>query len=369
MSGGVDSSVSAALLKEQGYDVIGAYILGWTGNDKFPCNWQKEEADARAVAEKLDIPFYTFNLSKEYEKSVIDEFFAVYQAGGTPNPDVLCNREIKFKALWQAVRQFEPDFIATGHYAMIIDGKIYKGADSNKDQSYFLWGIDRSMLGNILFPIGDLEKSKVRMLAKKYGLPTANKKDSQGICFVGPLKVRQFIASRISSQPGGVFLTDGRKIADHNGLAFYTIGQRLGAGSVSWIGDIPPLFVIAKDLKNNLLIVGSDEQVYASNFTAIKPNWLTDNTEKIVSLAKIRYRQEDVAVKIQEHEDGSLSVECQQPVRAITPGQSVVFYSENGQLLGGAFIASSEMNNKIIEEVNGEINQNERRVEKTQPSS
>lgn len=356
LSGGVDSSVSAALLKEQGYDVIGVYILGWTGTDEFPCNWQEEEADARSVAEKLEIPFYTVNLSKEYEKAVIDEFFKIYNAGGTPNPDILCNKEIKFKAMWQAVRQFEPDFIATGHYARIHDGKIYKGSDSNKDQTYFLWGINKEILPHIIFPIGDIEKSEVRKLAKKYDLPTATKKDSQGICFVGPLKVRQFLASRIPSVSGDVYTTNGKRLANHDGVAFYTIGQRLGAGAVDWTGDVPPLFILAKDLPNNRLIVGSDEQTYASELIATKPNWLGD--KKIVSVAKIRYRQKDVAVEVQEIEGERLHVSFKEPTRAITSGQSIVFYSKDSQLLGGAYITEVPSQDQIIKETNAKISQN-----------
>ncbi len=351
LSGGVDSSVAAALLKEQNYDVIGVYILGWTGTDKFPCNWQKEEGDARAVAEKLQIPFYTINLSKEYEKAVIDEFFVVYKAGGTPNPDILCNSQIKFKALWQAVRQFEPDFIATGHYSISKDGKIYKGADNNKDQSYFLWAIDPEILPHILFPIGHLEKPEVRKLAKNYNLPTSTKKDSMGICFVGPLKVREFLASHLKAEKGEAVMKDGRVLATHRGLPFYTIGQRLGAGSVDWTGDVPPLFVIAKDIEKNKLIIGTEADTYATELLAIKPNWLSPDAQKLVATAKIRYRQIDVAVKVTETETG-LQVTFKDKVRAITPGQSIVFYSADNQLLGGAIIASSPDLDNIIKNAN-----------------
>jgi len=327
MSGGVDSSVSAALLKEQGYEVIGFYILGWLGTPEFPCPWQSEERDARAVADVIGIPFHTVNLSQEYEQAVIDEFFKGYQAGLTPNPDILCNREIKFKAFWQAIRQFEPDFVATGHYARITrearnpkheirnsfeirnskfgftSHAIYKPRDENKDQTYFLWGIDSEMLPKILFPLGELTKPEVRQLAKKYKLPTATKKDSQGICFVGPLKVRQFISSQIQTKPGKAVLKDGRQIADHDGVELYTIGQRLAVGSVDWSGDVPPLFVCAKDLKNNLLIVGNDADCWGDKLIAGSLNWLDDLPfdsaqggfhHKIVVKAKIRYRQEDV---------------------------------------------------------------------------
>ncbi len=415
MSGGVDSSVSAALLKEQGYDVIGFYILGWLGTPDFPCPWQKEEADARAVADQLGIPFHTINLSKVYEKEVIDRFFAGYQAGVTPNPDILCNREIKFKALWQEIRQFECDYIASGHYASTqpvasslkqlannADTKkpvassqlpvagIFKPKDSAKDQTYFLWGIEPAMLPKIIFPLSELTKPEVRQLAKKYKLPTATKKDSQGICFVGPLKVRQFLASRVKTKPGEVYLIDGRKVATHQGVELYTIGQRLAAGSVDWTGDVPPLFVIAKDIKNNRLIVRSDAQTYGKYLEAGSINWLasspverltespgsvkneklkTGNCSPAVALAKagklktgiellakIRYRQEDVPVKVLKI-SSRLSVEFCQKARAITAGQSIVFYSKEGQLLGGGIIERVAEQDAIIQRLTQTLGQ------------
>jgi len=364
MSGGVDSSVAAALLKEQGFEVIGFYILGWLGTPDFPCPWQKEEQDARKVADQLGIPFHTINLSKEYERDVIDRFFAGYQAGVTPNPDILCNREIKFKALWQKIRQFEPDYIATGHYAKTIqnpkaknqNGGIFKPKDSNKDQTYFLWGIEKNILPKIIFPLGELTKPEVRALAKKYQLATATKKDSQGICFIGPLKVRQFLASRLRTLPGDVFLADGRRVASHNGVELYTIGQRLAAGSVDWTGDVPPLFVIAKDVQHNRLIVGSDAETMATELTAGQANWQGSKPldfscgkpqGEFAALAKIRYRQEDVPATITLSGD-KLSVKFRAPVRAITPGQSIVFYSEKEQLLGGAIIESVKNQDETI---------------------
>ncbi|MEX1123616.1 MAG: tRNA 2-thiouridine(34) synthase MnmA [Patescibacteria group bacterium] len=374
MSGGVDSSVAAALLQEQGYDVIGVYILGWTGTEEFPCSWQDEQADAAAVAKKLGIPFHTVNLSKEYEKEVIDQFFAGYNAGRTPNPDILCNREIKFKHLWKAVRQFEPDFVATGHYARlrretrnpkseIRNGfgfrnstfefpapAIFKSRDVEKDQTYFLWGIDAAMLPKILFPLGDMTKKEVRALAKKYGLPTATKKDSQGICFVGPLKVREFLKSRVRHQPGGAVLPSGEVIAKHDGVELYTIGQRLGAGSVEWTGDVPPLFVVAKDSQSQTLVVSKDSDTYADQLIAENPNWHSLAGDSFQALAKIRYRQADVPVNVLVAKD-KITVTFNQPVRAITPGQSIVFYSNQGKLLGGAVIASVPSADELVQKV------------------
>lgn len=352
MSGGVDSSVAAALLLEQGFDVHGVYILGWTGTADFPCSWQQEEADARRVAAQLNIPFQTINLSKEYEKEVVAEFFAGYRRGITPNPDILCNKEIKFKAVWRAVRQLEPDFIATGHYARIKDGQILKGRDGNKDQSYFLWGIAPQMLPHILFPIGDLEKPAVRALATRFGLPTATKKDSQGICFIGPLKVRQFLASQLQPKPGEAVLADGRVVGRHQGVQLYTIGQRLGAGAVDWTGDVPPLFVIAKDLAANRLIVGTDAQTYSTELIASSPNWLASVELPAQVMVKTRYRQEDVPAMVKKRSDGPLDVILAEPVRALTAGQSIVMY-QGDVLLGGAIIETVPAEQLLIEKING----------------
>lgn len=342
LSGGVDSSVAAAILIEQGYEVVGVFALGWTGNQEFPCNWQAEERDAKAAAKSLGIPFHTINLSEEYSKLVIDEFLASYQNNDTPNPDVLCNSEIKFKALWEALRQFEPDYFATGHYAKIEQTKdtheIFKGDDTNKDQSYFLWRLDRKMLPKVLFPIGKLDKPTVRELAKKYSLPTAEKKDSQGVCFIGPLKVRAFLKSQLKTEPGDVVLKDGRIISKHDGTPLYTIGQRLGAGSVSWTGDIPPLFVLAKDQKNNRLVVGTDEDLFSSTFTIDRCSWLINEDQLPENLkVKIRYRSADIAATLNKNSDG-YTVNLAESARAITPGQSAVFYDNNGRLLGGGVI-------------------------------
>lgn len=375
MSGGVDSSVAAALLKEQGYDVIGVYILGWPGTAKWPCSWQQEEADARAVANKLGIPFQTLNLAREYETKVVKRFFEDYRAGLTPNPDILCNQEIKFKAVWQAIRQLEPDYIATGHYARlreiqnpkypasrhfsnkVLKSKIKsyaieKGRDINKDQSYFLWAVDRHMLQHILFPIGAMKKPAVRQLAAKLQLPTAQKKDSQGICFIGPLKVRQFLAEALKPKPGQAVLADGRVVGTHRGSELYTLGQRLGAGSVEWTGDVPPLFVIAKDRAANRLIVGQDSETYATVLHANQINWLVNPPSfPYHCYAKVRYRHPDVAVTLLAGPaPESLTVECAEPVRALTPGQSIVFYAGD-QLLGGAVITAVPTADLLVEQL------------------
>ncbi len=378
MSGGVDSSVAAALLKHDGYDVFGVYILGWTGTSDFPCSWQKEEADAKAVAKQLKIPFYTINVEETYSKVVVDAFVDGYRQGLTPNPDILCNKEVKFAAVWQAIRQFEPDFLATGHYAHLrrearstnIElrneepyiqleessqspaAAIFKARDETKDQSYFLWAIDRAILPKLIFPLGNLTKKEVRIMAKEMDLVTASKKDSQGVCFMGQFKVGSYLRQAIPTKKGQALLGDGRVIANHDGVQFYTIGQRLGAGSVSWTGDAPPLFVVAKDIASNRLVVGTDAQTRSSTLVASEVNWLSDQPKtKFVAWAKIRYRQEDVRVIVSKTGD-SLLVKFDDPVRAITSGQSIVFYDGRGQLLGGAIIQSVPEQEKLIKKLN-----------------
>jgi len=338
--------VAAALLKEGGrYDLIGVFIVGWQGTKDFPCQWQADEADARMVAEKLGIPFFSVNLSQQYYRKVITEFVAGYSRGLTPNPDILCNREIKFKALWRQLSQFEIDFIATGHYARLRrqgagadDYGIYKPMDSAKDQTYFLWAIDGEILPRLIFPLSELIKPEVRLLAKKFDLPTFNKRDSQGVCFTGGLPVKRFLANFLKWEEGTVLTLDGRQIAKHRGVNFYTIGERLGADTVLWQGDVPPLYVVAKDTRENLLVVGNDNQTYADKFTSEPIRWLgSPRRSKFVAMVKIRYRQEDVPAKIYPSNKGAV-VELGQPVRAITPGQSMVLYDSDGRLLGGATI-------------------------------
>ena len=352
MSGGVDSSTTAALLKKEGYDVVGVYIIGWLGTPDFPCPWQSEESDARKVAEQLDIPFYSINLSDEYKKEVVDSFIEGYRKGITPNPDVLCNKEIKFKALWEAIRQFEPDYLATGHYAKISNtgtdkATIYKGDDPDKDQSYFLWAINKNILPKVMFPIGDLKKTEVRKLAKEYKLPTADKKDSQGICFIGKLDVKEFLGKYIDDKSGDAILLDGRVIAKHKGVRFYTIGQRLASGSVDWTGDVPPLFVIAKDIENNRIIVGPDSKTNSSYFKVKDLNWLAETKDEFDCLVKIRYRQEDVAAKV-KNTGTNLEVTLNESVRAVTVGQSAVFYTKDGQMLGGGIISEIPEQDEIV---------------------
>lgn len=341
LSGGVDSAVAASILVDQGYDVVGVFAMGWSGNADFPCDWQSEEADARSVAQRLGIEFQTINLSEQYEKQVINYFLDEYRQGRTPNPDVLCNSEIKFKALWHAMRGLEPQFLATGHYAKISRAEkpiIVKPKDTDKDQTYFLWNIDKAIPPKLIFPLGDLTKTEVRRIAKQKKLPVFNKKDSQGVCFVGPLKVREFLASQLNTKAGDVILKDGRVVAKHDGVLLYTIGQRLRAGTVKWTGDVPPLYVIKKDLANNTLVVGSNSDLYSKTAVAHSANWFVTPPLELVK-AQTRYRGELVDCRI-EIKDEVVKIAFAEPVRAVTPGQSIVFYNKDSALIGGAIITT-----------------------------
>lgn len=346
MSGGVDSSVAAVILIEQGFEVIGVFMRNWANpiDEKGSCPWVQDQKDVRKVCDKLGIPCYTFNFEKEYADRVVEYFFKEYKEGRTPNPDVMCNKEIKFDAFRKKALDLGAEAIATGHYARIVrddqgQAHLLKGVDETKDQSYFLWMLGQEELGNTLFPVGNLRKSKVREMAKKYELSTATKKDSQGICFIGPIKVREFLKSRIDLCPGPVQLGNGKIIAEHEGIWFYTIGQRLGVDKIDWPKtDVPVLYVREKILETNTLIVSEENELYGSALICDNIHW-TDKPPKLPMKiqAAIRYRHkaEDAIVT----KDGeALKVEFIIPQRAITPGQSVVFY--NGEeLIGGGIIS------------------------------
>lgn len=364
MSGGVDSSVAAAMLCEQGYDVIGVFMRNWAQpiDEKGSCPWVEDQKDVRKVCSKLNIPCYTFNFEKEYEERVVEYFFKEYRAGRTPNPDVLCNKEIKFDMFKKKAAELGADYIATGHYARIRRDSVIsnlptggqfpisnnsevvhllKGVDGTKDQSYFLWKLDQKQLSNVLFPIGDLQKVEVRKLAGKYGLSTATKKDSQGICFIGPIKVRNFLKSRIEMKPGPVITSDGKVIANHEGIWFYTIGQRLGIDSVKWpITDVPVLYVKDKIMETNTLVAGLEKELYADCLICDNINWVVKKPELPLTVyASIRYRHEPEEARISDLGEGRVSVKFTNAQRAITPGQSVVFYRDD-ELIGGGVIVN-----------------------------
>ena len=340
MSGGVDSSVSAALLKEAGFDVVGIFMKCWSEEEVKTgvCTAEEDERWARRAALKIGIPFYTVDLVKEYREKVVEYFVREYEVGLTPNPDVMCNKEIKFGLFYDmAMREFGADLVATGHYSRVKNGKLLKGKDPNKDQSYFLWAIEGSKLKNVLFPIGEYRKTKVRILARKFNLPNAERKDSQGICFIGKVDVGNFLHEYISDSPGAIVNSDGREVGQHRGLHFYTIGQRKGIS----IGGGPPYYVSSKDYSSNTLLVSReyDDELFCDNLVASNLNWITDRPKlPFRGTAKIRYRQPDQKMVLEKVDnDGSISVEFKEPQRAITSGQSIVFY-KGDELIGGGII-------------------------------
>jgi tRNA-specific 2-thiouridylase len=348
MSGGVDSSVTAALLKEQGYRVIGLFMKNWeeTGPDD-QCTSAQDWADVQRVCEGLDIPHYAVNFAKEYWEGVFAQFLREYQQGYTPNPDILCNREIKFKVFFEKAMQLGADYLATGHYCQRrLDPatgryQLVKGTDPGKDQTYFLYAIDGAVLDRVLFPIGDIHKSEVRKLAEKYDLATQTKKDSTGICFIGERDFTQFLSQYVQAKPGAFRLLDGTKVGTHQGAAFYTPGQRKGLGLG---GQGEPWFVVGKDSARNLVFVERGEKhpaLYADELWATDITWIDGRGPAQIPFrcrAKLRYRQADQDCTIESvSSDGRMHVTFPEPQRAITPRQSIVFYQDD-ICLGGAMI-------------------------------
>lgn len=335
MSGGVDSSLAAALLKKRGFNVTGVYMKGWSLTD---C--AKEDArDARRVAGVLKVPFYVFNFEKEFKKEVVDYMISEYAAGRTPNPDVMCNREIKFGLFLKKALALGADYIATGHYVQKIGNKLAQAKDGNKDQSYFLWTLAQSQLKHCLFPIGGHTKPQVRALAKKWNIPTAERPDSQGVCFVGEIDVSEFLKEKLGKNPGPIKTIDGKIIGIHEGAAFYTIGQRRGIGIK---GSLPGeqgkvYYVASKNLKTNTIFVAEDknENLFTNYLKVKNINWISSDAPKLPlkCLARIRYRQ-----PLQKCTVSPMSVDFDVPQRAVTPGQSAVFYTKDGVMLGGGVI-------------------------------
>ncbi len=346
MSGGVDSSVTAWLLKEQGYDVIGLFMKNWDDTDEFGnCTATEDFEDVRRVCAQIGIPYYAVNFEKEYMEKVFQYFLEEYRQGRTPNPDVMCNREIKFGDFLNKAKQLGADYMATGHYAQIreIDGQKYllRGADPNKDQTYFLYAVKKEQLFQAMFPIGHLKKAEVREIANRVGLATAKKKDSTGICFIGEKNFREFLSQYLPAQPGEICTLDGKKIGTHNGLMYYTLGQRQGLG-IGGIGTGEPWFVVRKDVENNILYVAQGHNhpaLFSKGLYASNVNWLIpeEPTKPFTCTAKCRYRQPDQAATVTPQADGSILVTFENLQRAVTPGQSVVLY--DGDLcLGGGII-------------------------------
>jgi tRNA-specific 2-thiouridylase len=350
MSGGVDSSVTALLLKEQGYEVVGLFMKNWEDDDTDEyCPAKQDLIDAVAVADRLGIEIEAVNFSKEYKEKVFNNFLEEYRAGRTPNPDIFCNSEIKFRAFLDHALGMGADLIATGHYAQVreVDGlfQLLKAEDGTKDQSYFLYRLNQEQLSKTLFPLGGLYKREVREIARKAGLSTSEKKDSTGICFIGERPFREFLQRYLPNNPGEIRTPEGKVVGRHNGLMYYTLGQRQGLGiGGSRGGDGAPWFVAGKDMANNVLIVvqGHDHPLlYADGLKSQQMHWIAghDPREHWVYAAKTRYRQPDAPCEIDSIDGDNCEIRFGEAQWAVTPGQSVVVY-ESKVCLGGGIITA-----------------------------
>tara|TARA_B110000196_G_scaffold319747_1_gene338761 strand:+ start:1913 stop:3010 length:1098 start_codon:yes stop_codon:yes gene_type:complete len=345
MSGGVDSSVAALLLLQQGYHVEGLFMKNWDEDDGSEyCTAMADLADAQQVSDKLGITLHTANFAADYWDNVFEHFLAEYRAGRTPNPDILCNREIKFKVFLDYAQILGADFIATGHYTRTDlhqgHSRLLKGLDGNKDQSYFLHAVQEHAFAKSLFPVGELDKSEVRKIADEHGFVTSDKKDSTGICFIGERRFKDFLEQYIPAQPGAMETPEGVAMGEHQGLMFYTLGQRQGLG----IGGVKnsseePWYTLEKDLKRNVLIVGQGTNhplLFTNHLAASEINWINGMPEgPLECMAKTRYRQPDQPCVVTPDADGGCEVVFTDAQRAVTPGQSVVFYQHDCCLGGG----------------------------------
>ncbi len=377
MSGGVDSSVAAYLLKKQGYDVVGVFMRCWSGASAglSACSTEQDATDARLVAEKLKIPFYVWDFKEEYKKRVVDYMISGYRKGITPNPDVMCNKEIKFGLFLEKALEMEADYIATGHYVKKCDSKprmhtnlrkytrnsfvdsnkfvvshrLYQAKDKNKDQSYFLWTLTQEQLKHCLFPIGNYLKSEVREIARKAGLPTAEKKDSQGICFLGKVTLNEFLKQYIPAKRGKVLSANGKVLGEHQGAHFYTIGQRhIGISNQASITrgahEVKPVYVAEKDVKTNILVMaegGNNPALYKKEIELVGVNFINPITNyqlPIIVYARVRYRQPLAGATFYKLTAKSYKLLFEKPQKAVALGQSAVFYSKDGEMLGGGVI-------------------------------
>jgi tRNA-specific 2-thiouridylase len=335
MSGGVDSSLTAALLKDQGYNVVGVYMKNWSQDlPGFVCPWKEDYQDAKRVAVQLGIDFKMFDFEKEYRQKVVDYMVKEYQAGHTPNPDIMCNQEVKFKLFLETTINEGADFIATGHYARIQDGKLLTGLDKNKDQSYFLYRVKESALKRSLMPVGEMTKPEVRKLAKKLGLATADKKDSQGICFVGKVGIKEFLLNELGPQKVGPIVDqNGREIGQHDGAIFYTIGQRHGLN----VGGGLPYYVSRKDIKNNIIYVTTnldDTNLWSDKINLDDLHWINEPAvENKTYEVRIRYRGPLLKAKLSKQ-----TLKLEEPTRGIAIGQSAVIY-DGDRVAGGGIIS------------------------------
>lgn len=355
MSGGVDSSVTALLLKQQGYEVSGLFMKNWEDYPDGECPAVQDSQDVMDVCDEIGIEMDGINFATEYWDRVFAYFLEEYKAGRTPNPDILCNKEIKFKAFLDYALEHGADKIATGHYAKVEfrDGyyRLLKAVDQNKDQTYFLYTLGQEQLSKTLFPLGDIPKPEVRQIAEKSNFVNAKKKDSTGICFIGERKFKDFLSQYLPAQPGEMRTPDGELIGKHDGLMYYTLGQRQGlgiGGRKDSTGE--PWFVVGKELENNVLLVAQGEHplLYSDDLEASKLHWTTGIAPKAPfrCAAKTRYRQPDQPCTITKLADGRCYVEFDEPQRAVTPGQSVVFYKDD-ECLGGGVIEKTRKRPQI----------------------
>lgn len=338
LSGGVDSSVTAALLKQQGYHVVGVYMKNWSQDlPGFVCPWKQDYNDAKRVAVQLDIPFKLYDFQDEYKKFVVDYMIDEYQSGRTPNPDIMCNQEVKFKLFWKSAVSDGADMIATGHYARTHGGQLLTAKNEAKDQTYFLYRVSKEALESTVFPLGNyVSKDEVRAEAKRLNLVTASKKDSQGICFVGKVGIREFLERYVDAQPGDIKDENGKVIGRHDGAIFYTIGQRRGLG----VGGGLPYYVTGKDMEKNEVYVSQDlqsDELWTSTITCSDFHWINEQPEEGKSYqVRTRYRAPLVSAELKKL-DNTWQVVLENPVRAVTPGQSVVIY-DTELVLGGGIV-------------------------------
>jgi tRNA-specific 2-thiouridylase len=343
LSGGVDSAVSALLLKRQGYDVIGVFMKNWNeDNDDGVCTAESDWRDVRDVCDKIDIPYYAVDFAQEYWDRVFTLFLNEYKAGRTPNPDVLCNREIKFKAFLDFAMKAGAEKMATGHFVQTDgEGHLLRGVDPNKDQSYFLYMVHQEQLKKTMFPVGAMTKQEVRKIAEEAGLPVSKKKDSTGVCFIGERNFKQFLKNFLPAQPGDMVTPEGEVVGRHDGLMYYTLGQRRGLG-IGGAGDGGRWFVIGKDLPNNRLLVTQGEDhpaLWSREAVCTGVTWVLEEPEEGVPFrctCKYRYRQGDQPVEATVRQ-GRLYLRADEPQRAVTPGQSAVLYLGE-ECLGGGVI-------------------------------
>ena len=338
MSGGVDSSLTAALVKEQGYDVVGVYMKNWAKDlPGFDCPWREDLADAKRVAVQLGIKLEVFDFQNEYKEKVVDYMLEAYKQGITPNPDIMCNQEIKFKVFLESALDAGADMIATGHYARVDNDRLLQAADYDKDQTYFLYRVNSDALSKTIFPLGDYTKQEVREMAAERGLVTANKKESMGICFVGKVGIKEFLSQYVDTNPGGIITTEGKKVGKHEGAIFYTIGQRHGLN----IGGGLPYYVVDKNINDNLVVVTSDlddDRLWRDSAQLV--SWHSINEvpqiDKIY-MVRNRHRAEMIEATLESIDGKKAMVKFKDPTRAITPGQSLVFY-EGERVVGGGII-------------------------------